>query len=167
MRTSLAVAGILALVVSMGVAAPAAGPNSHTQPFLDGCLRTNTVITLIPNEWVYVNRAQVLAERLGGNPNAGRATVQGVIRDMHPAGDDEFIAHDYNDIDVDVATLFGLDPEAIRCALATDPLTAAQPQAAALRDEEALPSPWTPRGATTRRELLRTLAHATTPWAPD
>jgi len=68
---------------------------------------------------------------------------------------------------LNAATLFGLDPEAIRCALATDPLTAGQPQAAALRDEEALPSPWTPRGATTRRELLRTLAHATTPWAPD
>ena len=68
---------------------------------------------------------------------------------------------------LNAATLFGLDPEATRCALAADPLTAAQPQAAALRDEEALPSPWTPRGATTRRELLRTLAHATTPWSPD
>ena len=68
---------------------------------------------------------------------------------------------------LNAAKLFGLDPEATRCALAADPLTAAQPQAAALRDEEALPSPWTPRGATTRRELLRTLAHATTPWSPD
>ena len=86
------------------------GPDSHTQPFLDGCLRTNTVITLIPNEWVYVNRAQVLAARLAGDKNAGRATVQGVVRDMHPAGDDEFIAHDYNDIDVDVA----VDPQYLK-----------------------------------------------------
>ena len=64
------------------------------------------------------------------------------------------------------AALFGLDPEATRCALAGDPLTAAQPQASALRDEGALPSPWTPRGPTTRRELLHTLAQSTTPWVP-
>jgi hypothetical protein len=68
---------------------------------------------------------------------------------------------------LNAASLFGLDPEATRCALTTDPLTAAKPQADAAQQEGALPSPWTPRGPTTRRELLRTLTRATTPWTPD
>ena len=68
---------------------------------------------------------------------------------------------------LNAAALFGLDPEAMRCALAGDPFTAAQPTAAALRSEGALPSPWMPKGPTTRRELLRTLANATTPWMPS
>lgn len=68
---------------------------------------------------------------------------------------------------LNAAKLFELDPEATRCALAGDPFTAAQPAAAALRREGALPSPWMPKGPTTRRELLRALANATTPWVPS
>lgn len=68
---------------------------------------------------------------------------------------------------LNAAALFDLDPEATRCALADDPFTAAQPTAAALHSDGAIPSPWTPRGPTTRRELLRMLAHATTPWVPS
>jgi predicted TIM-barrel fold metal-dependent hydrolase len=68
---------------------------------------------------------------------------------------------------LNAATLFTLDPEATRCALADDPFTTAQPVAAALRDEGALPSPWAAKGPTTRRELLRMLANATTPWVPS
>lgn len=68
---------------------------------------------------------------------------------------------------LNAASLFGLDPEALRCALASDPLADAKPHADAAQHEGALPSPWTPRGPTTRRELLRTLAHAATPWTPD
>ena len=109
MRRLLLLISVVVLVAGSAAAAEP-GPNSHTQPFLDGCQRTNAVITLIPNEWVYVNRAQVLAARLAGDRTAGRATVQGVVRDMHPAGDDEFIAHDYNDIDTDVA----VDPQYLK-----------------------------------------------------
>jgi len=68
---------------------------------------------------------------------------------------------------LNAASLFGLDPEATRCALASDPLAGAKPHADAAQQEGALPSPWTPRGPTTRRELLRTLANAATPWSPD
>jgi predicted TIM-barrel fold metal-dependent hydrolase len=68
---------------------------------------------------------------------------------------------------INAANLFKLDPQAMQCALIDDPLTAAQPTAAALRNEGALPSPWAPKGPTTRRELLQMLAHATTPWVPS
>ncbi|HEX4820276.1 MAG TPA: amidohydrolase family protein [Acidimicrobiales bacterium] len=68
---------------------------------------------------------------------------------------------------LNAASLFGLDVEATRCALVSDPLAEAKPNAAAAQHEGALPSPWTPRGPTTRRELLQTLARATGPWAPD
>ena len=68
---------------------------------------------------------------------------------------------------LNAASLFKLDPTELRCALADDPLAAAQPMADALRAEGALPSPWRPNGPTTRRELLRTLANATTPWVPS
>jgi uncharacterized protein len=64
------------------------------------------------------------------------------------------------------ATLFRVDPTATRCALAQDPLSAAQPEAAALRGEGALPAPGTPHGPATRRELLRWLAHPGTRWTP-
>ena len=68
---------------------------------------------------------------------------------------------------LNAASLFGLDVEATRCALTTDPLADAKPNADAARQEGALPSPWTPRGPTTRRELLQTLARAAGPWTPD
>jgi hypothetical protein len=67
---------------------------------------------------------------------------------------------------LNAATLFGMNPEETRCALVGDPLSAAQPVAAALRGEGALPSPWMPKGPTTRRELLHSLANARTPWIP-
>jgi hypothetical protein len=68
---------------------------------------------------------------------------------------------------LNAASLFGLDVEATRCALTSDPLADAKPHADAARQEGALPSPWTPRGPTTRRELLQTLARAAGPWTPD
>jgi predicted TIM-barrel fold metal-dependent hydrolase len=68
---------------------------------------------------------------------------------------------------LNAASLFGLDPEAMRCALTADPLTLAQPEAAALRDEGAFPSPWLPKGPTTRRQLLSWLRTSTTPWVPS
>ncbi len=64
------------------------------------------------------------------------------------------------------ATLFGVDAAATRCALTTDPLTANIQEAAQLRDDGALPSPWSPHGPTTRRHVLNWLASAGTSWTP-
>ncbi|HJP66614.1 MAG TPA: hypothetical protein VKA30_09965 [Actinomycetota bacterium] len=85
----------------------AGGPNSHIRPLLDGCQRSNAMqLTMTTPEWVYVHHAAVLAARLRGDTTAGRVTVQGVVSDIHPAGDDLFINHDYNDVDIAIA----LDP---------------------------------------------------------
>jgi uncharacterized protein len=71
-----------------------------------------------------------------------------------------------NVLGLNAARLFGLDPTATRCALATDPLTAAQPQAAHLRADGALASPWRPNGPITRREVLDWVRSPTTRWSP-
>lgn len=68
---------------------------------------------------------------------------------------------------LNAAALFGVDPTAAQCAFVDDPFTALQPDATAMRDEGALPSQWTPRGPTTRRELLQFLRTTTTPWVPS
>jgi hypothetical protein len=62
---------------------------------------------------------------------------------------------------LNAARLFGVDAGATRCALAADPLTAAKP--AALTTQ---PARWTPRGPTTRREMLAWLAAPATRWNP-
>ena len=67
---------------------------------------------------------------------------------------------------LNAARLFGLDPTATRCALAADPLTTAQPQAAHLRADGALASPWRPNGPVTRREVLDWVRSPTTRWSP-
>jgi len=59
---------------------------------------------------------------------------------------------------LNAARLFGLDPLAVRCGLTSDPLTTAVPEAAHLRTEGALPSPWSPHGPTTRRQVLNWMA---------
>jgi uncharacterized protein len=66
---------------------------------------------------------------------------------------------------LNAANLFGIDPAAKRCALASDPLTTAQPAAAELRHDGVLASAWTPRGPTTRREMLQWLSSGTR-WSP-
>jgi len=68
---------------------------------------------------------------------------------------------------LNAASLFDLDPTAMQCAFIDDPFTTMQPEAASMRAEGALPSPWTPRGPTTRRELLHFLRQSTTPWVPS
>ncbi len=67
---------------------------------------------------------------------------------------------------LNAAKLFGIDAAATRCALTSDPLTAAQPAAADLRSRGYLRSAWEPQGPTTRREVLRWLASPTTRWTP-
>ncbi len=68
---------------------------------------------------------------------------------------------------LNAAELFGLDVHALRCGLATDPVATARPHAAALEADAALPSPWTPRGPLTRREVLTWLARSRRPWTPS
>jgi predicted TIM-barrel fold metal-dependent hydrolase len=67
---------------------------------------------------------------------------------------------------LNAATLFGVDPTATRCGLTQDPLTANISEAAALRDEGALPSAWQPHGPTTRRQMLDWLGTSATSWVP-
>jgi predicted TIM-barrel fold metal-dependent hydrolase len=62
---------------------------------------------------------------------------------------------------LNAARLFDLDAGATRCALASDPLTAAKPAMASMQ-----PARWTPRGPTTRREMLAWLAAPATRWNP-
>ncbi|HTU38768.1 MAG TPA: amidohydrolase family protein, partial [Acidimicrobiales bacterium] len=65
------------------------------------------------------------------------------------------------------AQLFGIDPDATHCGLTADPLSANVPETAYLRNEGALPSAWTTRGPTTRRQMLEWLAAPTTHWLPS
>jgi uncharacterized protein len=67
---------------------------------------------------------------------------------------------------LNAARLFGVDATAKRCGLASDPLTTAQPAAVELRRDGVLTSAWTPRGPTTRREMLQWLASPATRWTP-
>jgi hypothetical protein len=67
---------------------------------------------------------------------------------------------------LNAAQLFGVDPTAMRCGLTQDPLTANISEAAALRDEGALPSAWQPHGPTTRRQVLDWLGTSATKWMP-
>jgi hypothetical protein len=72
-----------------------------------------------------------------------------------------------NVLGLNAAQLYGVDVAATRCALASDPLTEAQPQAAQLRADGALAPASTPRGPTTRREILRWLRNPATHWIPS
>jgi predicted TIM-barrel fold metal-dependent hydrolase len=67
---------------------------------------------------------------------------------------------------LNAASLFDIDPVATRCALDGDALAAAGPVAAGFRSEGALPLASTPRGPTTRRDILRWLASPATHWTP-
>jgi hypothetical protein len=68
---------------------------------------------------------------------------------------------------LNAAKLFGIDPNAQRCGLTEDPLTANIAEAAQLRQDGAIPSSWTPNGPTTRRQMLRWLANQSTRWVPS
>jgi predicted TIM-barrel fold metal-dependent hydrolase len=68
---------------------------------------------------------------------------------------------------LNAARLFGLDPEATRCALSRDPLTDARPAMLDRHETGALASMWRPNGPTTRREMLQWLAAPATRWTPS
>ena len=67
---------------------------------------------------------------------------------------------------LNAAHLFGIDVDATRCALASDPITSARTTAADLRDQHVLPAASRPNGPTTRREMLQWLASPATHWTP-
>jgi len=64
------------------------------------------------------------------------------------------------------ARLYGLDPEATRCALAADAVTRAKEEHAALVRTTALPPPWRARGPITRRQVVEWLRRSRAPWSP-
>ncbi len=68
---------------------------------------------------------------------------------------------------LNAAALFGIDPEATRCGLTADPLSSNVDETAQLRADGVLPSPWTPHGPTTRRQVLDWLASSATRWVPS
>ena len=64
------------------------------------------------------------------------------------------------------AALFGVDPDADRCAIDGVDLSEARAEHRRLVIEGALPTPWQARGPVTRREALQWLASLRSPWAP-
>lgn len=67
---------------------------------------------------------------------------------------------------LNAARLFGVDPEATRCALDADGLGAARQELRQLVAAGAAPPPWQPRGPLTRREVLTWLRTGPAPWTP-
>ncbi|MCA1823261.1 MAG: hypothetical protein LC640_03150 [Frankia sp.] len=105
MRRRSAVLGLGALSL-LPVVALAAPPNSHRDPLADGCQRNQGgVIALTSPEWVYVGRRDVVAARASGNARAGVRTIVGTVGQIHPAGQDQFVNHDFNDV------TFGVRPD--------------------------------------------------------
>jgi uncharacterized protein len=67
---------------------------------------------------------------------------------------------------LNAAELFGLDPEATRCALDADMLAASRPVQRALAAAGELPGPWVARGPVSRVQMQQWRAHETEPWLP-
>jgi uncharacterized protein len=67
---------------------------------------------------------------------------------------------------LNAAALFGVDPTALRCGLANDPLTATGAEAQQLQAEGAVPPAWWPRGPTSRREVMAWIGSLRSPWQP-
>jgi len=67
---------------------------------------------------------------------------------------------------LNAASLFGVDPDATRCGLTTDPLNANIDETAERRAAGALRSAWAPNGPTTRRQVLQWLSAPGTDWRP-
>jgi predicted TIM-barrel fold metal-dependent hydrolase len=107
--------------------------------------------------WYGSPQPQIMAMR------AFQITPEFQDRYGYPALTDEVKAGVFG---LNAATLFGLDPTAMRCGLATDPLTTNIEESADLRSAGALPSAWTPHGPTTRRQVLGWLASPATRWVP-
>jgi len=108
--------------------------------------------------WYGSPQPQIMAMR------AFQITAEYQDRFGYPALTDDIRAAIFG---ANAAALFGIDASATRCALTADPLSANISESADLRSDGALPSAWTPRGPTTRREVLSWLASPTTRWLPS
>jgi len=67
---------------------------------------------------------------------------------------------------LNAAKLYGLDPEATRCALVDDATARAKVEHAELVRTMSLAPPWQPRGPITRRQVINWMASARSPWTP-
>jgi len=108
--------------------------------------------------WYGTPQAQIMAFR------AFQITTEFQQRYRYPALTDDLKRKVFG---LNAARLFDIDPEATRCGLAADPLTAGRAEALARRDAGLVPSAWQPKGPTTRREMLQWLASPTTRWTPS
>jgi hypothetical protein len=107
--------------------------------------------------WYGSPQAQIMAMR------AFQITPQFQEMFKYPALTDEVKAGIFG---LNAAQLFGIDAEATRCALTTDPLSSGIDESSYLRSDGALPSAWSPHGPTTRRQVLEWLASPLTRWVP-
>jgi len=107
--------------------------------------------------WYGSPQPQIMAMR------AFQISVEFQDRYGYPALTDEVKAGVFG---LNAAKLFGLDATAMRCGLATDPLTTNIEESAELGSVGALPSAWAPHGPTTRRQVLSWLASPGTRWVP-
>ncbi|HYF46048.1 MAG TPA: amidohydrolase family protein, partial [Acidimicrobiales bacterium] len=67
---------------------------------------------------------------------------------------------------LNAARLFGLDPEATRCAVTASALDEARASYTGLIHDGAVPDPWRPHGPVSRREVLQWLRHDPTARQP-
>jgi uncharacterized protein len=67
---------------------------------------------------------------------------------------------------LNAAELFGLDPHATRCVLASDVLEQNRPVQRELAAAGDLPAPWVARGPVSRGEMLPWIASLSAPWLP-
>ena len=83
-------AAVFVAVLALAAAAMGAGlPDSHTQPLLDGCQRSQSLILAGSTpEWVYVHSNDVRTARLAGDDAAGRRTIEGTAGTVRPAGEE-------------------------------------------------------------------------------
>jgi hypothetical protein len=102
LRATLALTALaLAALVIPPAVATTARPNPHLGPMLDGCQRSQSLILArLTPEWVFVDRASVLAARLAGDAGAGYRTATGRVVESRPAGEDLYLSHDYHDMNV-------------------------------------------------------------------
>jgi uncharacterized protein len=66
---------------------------------------------------------------------------------------------------LNAARVFGVDPDAVRCAIDADGLTEARARLASYAADGAI-EPWQSRGPLTRRDVLTWLRNLTEPWTP-
>ncbi|MEX2555653.1 MAG: hypothetical protein WEB06_08475 [Actinomycetota bacterium] len=93
---------VFVAIFAVTAAAMAAGmPDSHTQPLLDGCQRSQSLILAGSTpEWVYVHSNDVRTARLAGDNTAGRRTIEGTAGTVRPAGEDIYLSHDFHDFNL-------------------------------------------------------------------